>query len=1097
MREYKLYVPNVQSDIEEIVNKSQFIRERLNEDIPHLDQNFNKQDSEQRLKTWMKVVAKGEEREFAKYLSWNNWAQPEIIQVLGTHIQEQTLPNWANTLRDIVENLSRSGCTPLYPSPGDTKNPYPFEELLIPLIGIARKKLLKRLGCDSLPLNILTETAYLNLERGLLQKLFDMSVNTLEREFSPSRSFGHNFLIHLLQKSGQEVRTTLYQSFIEKNLTEGFLSLFKKYPVLARLIAITIDFWVENTANFIERLIADLGSISLFFLEEQPENLGNVIELNVGLSDFHNGHQSVIALTFSSGFKLIYKPKNLALEVSFTEFLAWCNREMSGLYAEDDLELKILQVLQRENYGWLEYVQQSPCEDKAAAKRFYQRAGMILCLLYLLGGTDFHNENLIACGEHLVLIDLETALHHEAKLLEGALDDDAVTLASYQLSDSVIRTGLLPTWEFAAENSIARDFSGLGSIENQPEPIPVPVWKQINTDDMHCEHENMDRPLQANIPMLDGQPLSPKDFINDLVTGFERMYRFLIDRRESLLSPGSPLDVFNSQRVRFIFRPTRIYGMVLNRIMTPEFLQHGLDWSLEIEVLSRSFLIAEDEPVAWGILSAEIKAMSRLDVPYFSAVVDSDALNLSGEDGIEEYFRASCRAQIRSRLRSFNEQNLRQQIEITRLAFYAKEARILQSDPDSFETREALEQPPLLTPSELVQRAEEIAEEIIRNAITGNDESLSWISLTYVQEAERFQLMPLGYSFYDGNCGIALFLAALASLTGKEKYRQTALRAIRPLQDYLRGSEKEEGTQMITNMGIGGGTGLGSIVYCLAKMSDFLQLPQLHSDALEIAHQISPAMIARDRKFDIIGGAAGAILGLLALETEAVLPAAIACGEHLLAYIGDVYQNRTPHAKGTIGFSHGAAGIAYALLRLYGFTGNSQYRQAAQEAIAYENLCFYADKGNWQEISPAYEPSAPPIFWSTWCHGAPGIALGRLGCLKVETSEALLQDAEIALKTTENTPLQAIDHLCCGNLGRAEIMLVASQKLSSSRWHSSAREVAAKVVHQAMKNGYYQLFSELPNTIHNPSFFQGAAGIGYQLLRLARPDIFPSVIMWE
>jgi lantibiotic modifying enzyme len=37
----------------------------------------------------------------------------------------------------------------------------------------------------------------------------------------------------------------------------------------------------------------------------------------------------------------------------------------------------------------------------------------------------------------------------------------------------------------------------------------------------------------------------------------------------------------------------------------------------------------------------------------------------------------------------------------------------------------------------------------------------------------------------------------------------------------------------------------------------------------------------------------------------------------------------------------------------------------------------------------------------------------------------------------------------------------------------------------------------LPKQVDNPSFFQGTAGIGYELLRMARPDLLPSVLLWE
>jgi lantibiotic modifying enzyme len=52
-------------------------------------------------------------------------------------------------------------------------------------------------------------------------------------------------------------------------------------------------------------------------------------------------------------------------------------------------------------------------------------------------------------------------------------------------------------------------------------------------------------------------------------------------------------------------------------------------------------------------------------------------------------------------------------------------------------------------------------------------------------------------------------------------------------------------------------------------------------------------------------------------------------------------------------------------------------------------------------------------------------------------------------------------------------------------------------VAQADKIGEYQLFNNLSNPVFSPSFFQGTAGIGYELLRLAYPEALPSVLLLE
>lgn len=64
-----------------------------------------------------------------------------------------------------------------------------------------------------------------------------------------------------------------------------------------------------------------------------------------------------------------------------------------------------------------------------------------MALLYLIGAIDFHHENLIACGEHPVLIDLETLFHPDLEARELTPDRERPVSS---LWDSVLRIGLLP-----------------------------------------------------------------------------------------------------------------------------------------------------------------------------------------------------------------------------------------------------------------------------------------------------------------------------------------------------------------------------------------------------------------------------------------------------------------------------------------------------------------------------------------------------------------------------------------------------------------------------------------------------------------------------
>ena len=355
---------------------------------------------------------------------------------------------------------------------------------------------------------------------------------------------------------------------------------------------------------------------------------------------------------------------------------------------------------------------------------------------------------------------------------------------------------------------------------------------------------------------------------------------------------------------------------------------------------------------------------------------------------------------------------------------------------------------------------------------------------------------------YDGSCGVALFLAALEKVTHIARFRDLFLGAIQFMRKDLQSLALTQNCQGIAKgIEIGGATGLGSIIYVLVRISQFLDDQSLFDDAQKAASLISPDLITADNRFDIISGSAGVILGLLALyKTSAdseIVEKAITCGHHLL-------NNRVVSDSGhrtwatldkslLTGFSHGAAGIAYALLRLYQVTGEEAFREAALEAISYERSVFISEENNWPDFRELPAQNSPTCMCS-WCHGAPGIGLARVGGLNILDTPEIRQDIEAAIKTTRKQKLSGIDRLCCGNLGLTEFLFTAGQKLSQPELIETAMNQAAQVVARAEQQEHFSYGLSL--TFH-PAFFQGASGIGYQLLRLAYPDQLPSVLLWE
>ena len=466
---------------------------------------------------------------------------------------------------------------------------------------------------------------------------------------------------------------SLYRRFVRRLGEGGMARLLRRYPVLARQLGTISQLWVEANAEFLGRLEADMPELERLFGDD-GEELGNVVELKPSLSDPHRGRRSVLALTFASGRKLVYKPKDMGTEAAYHRLLAWLNEQGAPL------PFKVLKVLDRSTHGWVEFVEHLPCRDQDEAGRYYERAGMLLCLFYVLEGTDCHYENIIASGEYPVLIDTETLMHHRARAAVP-VDENAQTEAFERLGHSVLRTGLLPRWELSADGRTAFHISGLGEPDEQELPVRTPRWVRVNTDRMALEFASARLRVRENVPRLDGAPLSLQEHSPQVVKGFRRMYRFLLDHRDALLG-ADPLRELAREQVRFVFRATRVYGLILRNLQHRRYLRDGADRSIGLEQLGRAQVPPRDavdepdeKPLFWPVFRAERLAMERDDIPFFTARASSDALILSPGQEIEGCFQEPSFELVLRVLEGLDDDDLEQQVALIEGSLYAHLAR--------------------------------------------------------------------------------------------------------------------------------------------------------------------------------------------------------------------------------------------------------------------------------------------------------------------------------------------------------------------------------------------------------------------------------------
>lgn len=166
------------------------------------------------------------------------------------------------------------------------------------------------------------------------------------------------------------------------------------------------------------------------------------------------------------------------------------------------------------------------------------------------------------------------------------------------------------------------------------------------------------------------------------------------------------------------------------------------------------------------------------------------------------------------------------------------------------------------------------------------------------------------------------------------------------------------------------------------------------------------------------------------------------------------------------------------------------------QAFAYERHLFSPDANNWPDLRSGSKPGDENETYkmSAWCHGAAGIALARLGCLRFVDDAAIRQEIEIGLQTTISKGLGNSHSLCHGDLGNMDILLSAAQVLERSEFLECIEQATPKLLDTIDRQGWV---SGGPMGLETPGLMLGLSGAGYALLRLAFMYHVPSVLQLE
>jgi len=999
------------------------------------------------LALWAERSARGDAAAFAGRLAWDGLDVAAVRRALtpGRLAPGGPVPDWAVTLGEVAA-LAASGTPPESAGWRDPAAPVPFEELLVPWIEVARRRRPETAG--------LAPEAWQDLERWLARRLSGFAAETFGVLFDRFRGGRPDGFTIRLAEAGVGRDTRLYDRFVANLLDDGLVAWMREFPVLARLLATVTGLWDGHTRDLAGHWRLDAALVGREILGA-PDVAPRILRITAGLSDPHSGGRTVHVLTLDGGRQVVYKPRSVGMDAAFGRWLAWCNERGSshGL-----LDLAVHRLLDRGDHGWAEHVDAAPCVDAGAARRFHLRCGQLLALLHAAGARDAHCENLVASGEHPVLIDLEAWLPPRLTRWLPASGGAEWTGAVVRREHSVLATGLLPHWQPDGPRDDVVDVSGLGG--GRAGMRPQPVWRAVNSDHMVRAWRPVATAQLHNVPVLEGRPLAPADGEREVRQGFAAMYRFLLAHREEICAPGGPLADLAGCRGRLIFRPTRAYVRLRERSLRPDACRDAAVRGGELEALARVYLDAAGPgcPATWPLLAAERRALEQGDIPIFHADLAGTVLEGPAAESIPGLIARPAAEELRDRLARLGPEDLDEQLGYIAAAL-------------------ASPAPPSPSPGDAGEGAPALAAAIRRHAFLAQDGRPGWVGPRFLAGGDTFELAPLGTDLYAGTGGIALFFAALSAVTGGEG-RDLALGEARRIA----------AGPVLETEGIGGLAGLGARIYTLVALGEILGEEEPVREAHRLAAGLTPERIAADTWLDVTLGTAGALLALLALDASTpdgggpALETAAACARHLVAHGIPGQAGWAGRRPPETGFAHGLAGIAHALLRWAERTGDRSAHAAARQAITFERQLLAAEGTTVQ---------------TTWCRGLPGIALARLGTLGLPEDAEDRREIDAALAATRAAALTPMDHLCCGNLGRAEVLLEAGRLLADGGLQEAAREVAAQVLARAGARGGFSWLPSGEISGFDPSFFKGAAGAGYTLLRLAAPERLPCVLRLE
>lgn len=813
--------------------------------------------------------------------------------------------------------------------------------------------------------------------------------------------------------------TEEYEYFISNFFSSNkfYINLFLMLPLLGEKL-FTI---IRNELKYIIWLQDVLEKDQKEIHRMSDFNIRHVKKV-INLGDYHNNGRRTILLEDEFDNKVILKPVDLTNSILYHSFINQLNRDLS-------IDIFIPQIINKTSYGYIEYINHESCESTEKIKDYYYNLGVVLSVIYLMNGSDIHNENIIAKQSSPVIIDFETL---GSTLCPSTTEENR----DFILSNSVLNSRMLPI-KFSDGRESIRDYSAIGRVMKILMKT-IKIKNEFTSNPIEIREDTIVEDTVQHLPFFDNKIYEYDNFIRDIIKGFEDAYNAVLKNKEEYIHIlKSSVSKWNYRKVH---RNTKIYTLLLDRLNVPDLLESRLKTNAYLQnILEKNIYFSTKR----DIIQQEIEALLSYDVPYF----------------FKKYEWESSKSPLN------NEIDLEMKLRKISYADFLLQRKIMEmslsNQNDNLDKLNSLKGTiNFQTNAPINKIKEELTQKILDCSYISKDGDVDFIGLKTNWQGE-LEINYLNIGMYDGILGISSLLRTNADSNNIEIINQLEQKA---LHEILNKNKKNYGF-------INGSNAIISYYLMNLQYTTTLDEKIMVQIFMNIDSDINLGNYD-DKVYDLLGGSAGLILTAIKFyqinpKYNFLLKVAEKLGDYLVKNIQTHNEFVYWKSHGTLnledslkGFAHGLSGQLLTFYKLKSILQTNKYDTVINSILKSEQLSVNEYK-----------------YTDSWCKGFGGMGISRIKILELYQNENILSDLIFFKNEILNTLYENGDYcLCHGLMGKLDFLLELENRGMLER---NEREIFIKAI-----NNFYKNFAIEDFNPYKISLFTGLGSILYFLQRL-------------